>query len=352
MRAGATLRALAGPYRVTLLVTPRFGEPKAPLPSEIFGRCERVVRVDAGETLRTRRHFDVVHVFRLAALPDAQPWLRRAGRRHLDLDELESVSNRRLATLAWASGKEAAARRAEDAAERASFLESEALSRFHRVYVASDADRRTLLKRHAEGAEVVVLPNSLPRPVTTPFPPPDGSTFTLLFVGTLGYEPNEDALLFFCASILPHLQAGADRPVTLRIVGTGVGPAVRRLDSQAGVEVVGEVPDVAPWYRDAHLAVVPLRAGGGTRIKVLEAFAHRRPVVATSLGIEGIAAEDGRHARIADDAGTFATACLHLLHDPRTAEQMAAEAFALFEERYAEDVVAGIVSKPAPRAPG
>jgi glycosyltransferase involved in cell wall biosynthesis len=325
---------------VTLLVAPGSGSPNAPIPEEVLARCERVVRLDAGETLLPRRRFDVVHVFRLAALPHAQPWLKRAGTRHLDLDELESVSNRRLATLARASGKDAAARRAEDAAERTSFLESDALARFDRVYVASEGGRQTLLKRHAEGAEVVVLPNSLPMPVTTPFPPPSGNTLILLFVGTLGYEPNEDALQFFCAGVLPRIQAGADRPVTLRIVGSGAGPAVRRLDGQAGVELIGEVADVAPWYRDAHLAVVPLRAGGGTRIKVLEAFLQQRPVVATTIGIEGIAAEDGRHARIADDPGTFATACLHLLHDPQLAGRMTQDAFDLFQRNYSDDVVA------------
>jgi glycosyltransferase involved in cell wall biosynthesis len=336
MRAAATLRALAQTARVTLLIAPGADAPYTPLARELRAHCERVVHLGLGETLLPRRHFDVVHLFRLAALAAAEPWLRRAAAVHLDLDDLESVSNRRLATLAWASGKETAAHRAEDAAERTGFLENDALARFARVYVCSETARQTLLKRHAAGAEVVVLPNRLPLPVTTPFLPPSGNTFTLLFVGTLDDEANEDAMHFFCAGILPFIQAGADRPVTLRIVGAGAGPTVQRLDSQAGVEVIGEVADVAPWYRDAHVAIAPLRAGAGCRIKVLEAFAQQRPVVATRIGIDGIAAEDGRHALIADDPGTFATACLRFLHEPELSARIAQEAFQLFEERYAE----------------
>lgn len=336
MRAAATLRLLSRSARVTLLIAPGGATAGQPLARELRAICERVVHLGMGNTLSPRRHFDVVHIYRLAGLPTAEPWLRRAAAVHLDLDDLESVSNRRLATLAWASGKEAAAHRAEDAAERTSFLENDALARFARVYVCSERSQQILLKRHAAGAEVLVLPNSLPLPVTTTFPPPSGNTFTLLFVATLGDEANEDAMHFFCAGILPFIQAGADRPVTVRIVGAGAGPAVQRLDSQAGVEVIGDVPDVAPWYRDAHVAIAPLRAGGGCRIKVLEAFARQRPVVATRIGIDGIAAADGRHALIADDPGTFATACLRFLHEPELSARITQEAYRLFSEHYTD----------------
>jgi glycosyltransferase involved in cell wall biosynthesis len=351
MRAGATLRALARRFRVTLLVAPHYGAPGAELPEEIAAVCERVVRVSAGDRLPTRRHFAVVHVYGLAAWPDAAPWLRRAAERHLDLPDLESVTQRRLLMLARETGRDEAARRAESNAAQARALEDSAQSQFDRIYVSSTIDRQTLLKRDGGRAEVIVLPNTLPIPPITPFPPPDRGSFVLLFVGTLGYAPNEDAMQYFTASILPRIQAGADRPVTLRIVGIGAGPAVRRLDGQAGVEVIGEVDDIAPWYRDAHLAVVPLRAGGGTRIKILEAFARRRPVVTTTLGIEGIAVEDGRHAFIADEPAPFATACLRLLNDPPFAEAMAAEAFSLFSQSYSDETLARIVAEAAAAEP-
>lgn len=342
MRAGATLRALARDHRVTLLAAPQAGVPDAALPAAIAAACERIVLAGGGGRLPTRRHFDVVHLFTLAAWPEAAPWLPRAAAIQIDLPVLESVVQRRLAILAHETGRSEAARLAEQAAERAARLEEAALAQFGRIWVSSEAAREALLRRHAAGAEVVVLPQTLPAPAITPFPPPDRGSFVLLFVGTLNDPANEDALQHFTASILPRIQAGANRPVTLRIVGRGASPAVRRLGGQAGVEVIGEVADVAPWYRDAHLAVIPIRAGGGMPIKALEAFVHRRPVVATSLGLEGIAAEDGRHALIADEPGRFATAALRLLHDAPLADAMATEAFALFTQAYTEGRMANL----------
>lgn len=351
MRAAATLRALAGVYRVTLLVAPRYQSPASALPTDLTSLCEQVVDGGAGQRLSRRELFDIVHVFRLAAIPDAAPWLRFADACHLDLDELESVSGQRMAALSRMLGQLAAAQRYEAEAEDARALEDGALARFDRIYVSSDAGREALLGRASGQAKIVTLPNTLPLPETTLFPPPAYTPFTLLFVGTLGYEPNADAIRFFCTDILPRIQAGAARPVTLRIVGAGAATAFRRLEAQAGVEVIGEVDDVAPWYRDAHLAVVPLRAGGGTRIKVLEAFALRRPVVTTPIGVEGIAAEDGTHAMIANDPASFATATLRLLHDPGLAERMTREAYALFSRAYSSDAVSRTITHLAAAPP-
>lgn len=335
MRAGAVLHALTRHYRVTLLITPRYGDRFAPLPPELASHLAQVVRISAEETLSEHLLFDCVHVFRLASLPDATPWLEGAGAIHLDLDEIESRSEQRMASLARSSGHLRDAERAAAAAQEARRLEDDALARFDRVYVAAEGDRARLLQRADVRAEVVTLPNTLPLPVSTLFPPPTRGNFTLLFVGTLGHAPNEDAMVHFCTNVLPRIQAGAHRAVTLRIVGGGVSPAVQRLAGQAGVEVIGPVDDLAPWYRDAHLVVVPLRAGGGTRIKLLEAFAMRRAVVTTPIGVEGLAAEHQRHLLIADEPAPFATATLRLLHDRALAEEMADEAYALFAQSYA-----------------
>lgn len=343
MRAGAIVRALSQRFRVTLLVTAGHGEQALPIPEAVRACCERVLRQGRGEPLSRRERFDIVHVFRRDALADAEPWLRWSTERQIDLDDPESVSEQRLATFARVQGRSEQARQSAEAAERARVEEDVALTRFDRVFVSSEGSRQALLRRNVEKAEVVVLPNSLPLPKTTPFPPLRRGTFTLLFVGRLGHGPNDDALQHFCANILPRIQAGADRPVTLRIVGTGDPAAVRRLDGQAGVELVGAVPDVEPWYRDAHVAIAPMRAGGGSRIKVLEAFALRRPVVATTTGMEGIAAEDGREAYISDDPARFADDCLRLLHDPELAAGMAEEAFGLFRHKYTDERINGIV---------
>jgi glycosyltransferase involved in cell wall biosynthesis len=270
----------------------------------------------------------------------------------LDLDEVESVSRRGIAALLRHNGDVAGALREERAVEQARARENEVLNRFDRIFVASEVDREAL---HGRGrAEIVVLPNSLPLPAITPPPPPSGGPFTLLFVGTLGYPPNADAARFAAEEILPRLQTESERPVALRIVGVGAGAAVRHLATLPGVEVIGEAPEVSPWYRDAHVAIAPLRAGGGTRIKVLEAFAHMRPVVTKTLGIEGIAAESERHVLVADDAETLAIACLRLMDDPALAERLASDAFALFSRAYSSESLARIVATFAPprRSPG
>lgn len=126
---------------------------------------------------------------------------------------------------------------------------------------------------------------------------------------------------------------------------------MRRLAHLPGVTLRGEVSTVIPCYRDAHVAVVPLRAGGGTRIKILEAFALRRPVVSTTVGIAGIAAEDGRHALIADTPTAFAVACHRLYEDRDLAAQIADEAFAHFRRAYSEEILPPIVAPDPSRSP-
>jgi polysaccharide biosynthesis protein PslH len=344
MRAGAVLRALARHYAVTLLVETRYGRGREPIPDEVRRCCLRVVH--AGETwaLSEGERFDVVHVFRLAALAAAAPWLERAGERWLDLDDLESVSRRAIASVHERRGESDRARRQRTVAEWAWRKEDETLRWFDRVFVCSDEDRRALESRPGRRAAIAILPNTLPLPETSLPPPPLDGPWTLLFVGTLSYAPNVDAVELAATEIVPRVQRQAKRPVRLLIVGTGAGPEVLRLGARPGVEVIGEVADVAPWYRAAHVAIVPIRAGGGTRIKILEAFAWRRPVVATAAGIAGIAAVPERHALVADDPDAFAAACLQLLRDSSLAARMADEAFALFLRDYSDDRLAALLA--------
>jgi glycosyltransferase involved in cell wall biosynthesis len=351
MRAGAILRALARHFQVTLLAAPLYAPYRAPVPAEIRACCARVFLENDGAALSSHDRFDVVHVFRLAALPFAASWLgdRAASLRQLDLDDVESVTRHRIAALLATNGEATAATRELAAARAARLREDDALARFDRVFVCSESDRQAVQGRGA--AEVVVFPNTLPLPETTSPPPPTGGPFCLLFVGTLGYYPNQDAMHYFCAEILPRIRSAVGRPVILRIVGTGISAEMRARASLPNVEIISNVPDVAPWYRDAHVAVVPIRAGGGTRIKILEAFAQARPVVTTSIGIEGIAAENGRHALIADDPASFAASCLRLLHDPMFAREMADEAFALLSRAYSDESLARIVATLAPAPP-
>lgn len=352
MRAGAMVCALARAYRVTLLLTAARGQQAWPIPDAIASSCERVVRwssstVSLPRELSRWERFDVVHLFRLEALADAEPWLRWATYRQIDLDDPVSLGAQRVATLARAENRAETAERATAAAEAARQHEDDAISRFDQIFVSSEASRQGLLRRYPSNTPIAVAPNSLPLPESTPVAPPPRGPFVLLLAGAVGSEAHDDAVQHFCGSILPRIQAGADRPVTLRVVGVGESPTVARLGGQAGVEVIGEVADMAACYRDAHIAVVPLRAGGGSRLRVLEAFAQRRPVVSSSAGMEGIDAVDGEHAFLADDPLRFADDVQRLLRDAALAARMTSSAYQLFQERYTEPIVADVIAEVA-----
>lgn len=287
--------------------------------------------------------FEVVHVMRGYLAPFAGPHLEvgRPGagpRVVLDLDEPDSHALATIAALGRRRGDPAGAARDDREAARHADLERTWLPRFDRVLVASAADRARVAGR-APAARVEVVPNAVRVP-RAPARRPGAGDLDLLLVGSLGHVPNEDAARFLCRAVLPRLRAAMGRPVSVGIVGRAPGPAMRGLGAIPGVHVRGDVPRVAPYYARARLAVVPLRAGGGTRIKVLEAFAHRVPVVATPVGVEGLEVEDGRHLLVADGAAGLASACHRLLADPGLARRLETAAARLVGFRYALPVVA------------
>jgi len=376
MRAGMVLQLLAQRYSVSLVVVQLYAPYGVPIPAEIAGLCRDTVVLPTsttttwpapsasrslpkrlGDALRTRRSlaghgdeeairafpgvpFDVVHVFRLAMAPFARPYFDRFApppERHLDLDDVESSTRRRLAALYRLNGNAAMARLEELEAQRSELLETEALRDFDRVYVCSPGDQKGLAR--LAPARVCVLPNALP--LAEPLPPKrrDG-LFTLLFVGTLGYYPNEDAIRHLCVQVLPLLRATAQQAFRVAIVGTGATAAIRQLAELPEVQLIGAVADVAPWYREADAVVVPIRAGGGTRIKVLEAFRYGRPVVSTSMGIEGIEARGDEHVLLGDTPLAFAEQCRRLMGDQSFAESLTQNAYALFKRAYTTEVVA------------
>ena len=127
------------------------------------------------------------------------------------------------------------------------------------------------------------------------------------------------------------------------------GPELEDLHDPPRVSVVGRVPDMAAELAGVDLVVVPVRYGSGTRVKILEAFAQRIPVVSTSVGAEGIGAVDGVHLLVGDDAPALAEACVRLLTEPALRRSVADAAHHLFEERFCSDVVEGAVARLARR---
>jgi glycosyltransferase involved in cell wall biosynthesis len=170
-------------------------------------------------------------------------------------------------------------------------------------------------------------------------PPPDAAEGNdLLFVGYMRYLPNLDAVTYFCDAILPLIKQRIP-DASLAVVGNTQGADIRRLQGLKDVRIVGKVDDVSPFYRNSRIAVVPLRAGGGTRLKILEAMALGRPVVTTSLGCEGLAVEDGTHLMIADTADEFAACVVRLLSDRSFCNRLAKNARELVESRYDWSVI-------------
>jgi glycosyltransferase involved in cell wall biosynthesis len=181
---------------------------------------------------------------------------------------------------------------------------------------------------------VRVVPNGVDLEAFMPTPLP--STPSLVFTGTLDYRPNVDGILWFCREVLPSA-ARRVPGLTLTIAGRRPVPAVRELARQPRVSVIADVADIRPVLQRARLAVVPIRLGTGTRLKVLEAMAAGRPVVGTAVGLEGLGVEAGRHALVADDPAGLADAIVSLCADTELAARLAAGGRQLVEARYGWD---------------
>jgi glycosyltransferase involved in cell wall biosynthesis len=167
----------------------------------------------------------------------------------------------------------------------------------------------------------------------------------------MDWLPNGDAMQFFCRDVLPLIRAQAP-DVCLTIVGRAPTPAVKRLAEGQGIEVTGRVDDVRPYMKEADVYVVPLRIGGGTRLKIFEAMAMGQAVVSTTIGAEGLPVTDGEHVMIADDPRAFAQTVIDLLRNPERRAQLAAAARALVVERYDWSAVAGELEEALVRMSG
>ena len=208
--------------------------------------------------------------------------------------------------------------------------EKSAWQRFDGVVLTSERDAQ-LLSEVSPKARRVVVPNGVDvqqfAPSTTS---PEADR--LLFFGANNYFPNHDALLYFIDEILPKIVE--HRPnVKLSIVGPGVQPAVMARQS-AHVEVVGFVADLMPQLERASAVIVPLRIGGGTRLKIVEAMAKSKAIVSTRIGAEGIDLTHERDVLLADTPVEFAAQVVRVLEDRDLAQRLGQQARVLAEERY------------------
>lgn len=160
----------------------------------------------------------------------------------------------------------------------------------------------------------------------------------LVFVGSFIHEPNVDAMLYFCREIFPQI-AQAVPDVQLKIIGNAPPEEIKALASER-VEVLGYVPETAPYLETSYISVAPLRFGAGMKGKIGEAMSHALPVVTTAAGIEGFGLTPDRDVLVGDTPETFASAVIQLLMDQALYERIRMAGFEFIRRNYSEEAVA------------
>ena len=269
-----------------------------------------------------RTPVDLLQIEYTQLAPYARGVLART--RVIDLHNVESAAMRSLAAIHSAPAGlllslEAAALRT---------IERRALTEFDALVVVSDEERKRV---GAGPARLLVCPNGWDVEAPLPF----GDELTAVFVALLGWGPNADAAVWLGNEVWPAVRARLPT-ASLLLVGREPSAKVRALAGN-GLEVTGSVPDVSPYLSRARVATAPLRAGGGSRLKVLEALAAGRPVVATSIGAEGLLDLAGRGLMLADSTAAFADALVSLLEDRALAERLGREGHEAVRDAYSWD---------------
>ena len=202
------------------------------------------------------------------------------------------------------------------------------------VHVMSEADR-TYLSRFLPGGEskVHVVPNAVDIVHFTPPEPSQPRGPELLFLGNFQHLPNLDALEFLLDEVWPTVRR-SHPAAQLRVVGAAAGPEVHRYDGVEGVRVVGAVADTVAHYQSCRALVAPIRAGSGTRLKILEAMACGAPVISTTIGAEGIDGVPGEDFLIADSPSELAREIGRLLDDDELCGRLGRAGRSLVERRY------------------
>jgi glycosyltransferase involved in cell wall biosynthesis len=294
--------------------------------------CEPHETAGALKKFCETRRLDALFVFRLDSCALIAGSLDDFPPASLDLDELDSRRNELILNLRARNGEDSPDPATQRAQITLRLMEKTIIPRFGKVFVSSEEEARRV--RLVTGARrVAVLPNVFPsRSPARTEPPPHPRE--ILFVGNLSYYPNEDAVRHFGKEVWPLLQKALEDSVVFRVVGMGCSPSLLEWRDHPGVRFMGYQEDLSPWYARASLVVAPLRAGGGTRIKILEAFSHGCPVVSTTLGAEGLKVSDGENILLADAPEAFAEACCAALTQPGLAARLARAGHRLHGENY------------------
>jgi polysaccharide biosynthesis protein PslH len=207
------------------------------------------------------------------------------------------------------------------------------LRRADHVLTVSEDDREFFCK-YIDAARLSVIPTGADtqyfRPTSTP-----EKLHSLVFTGSMDWLPNEDAIIFFTKEILPLIRKEVPH-VSLTVVGRKPSQRLHKLAaSQPNIKLTGWVEDIRPFLASSAVCIVPLRIGGGTRLKIFEAMSMGKAIVSTTVGAEGLPVRPGEHLLIADEPTAFARSTVGLLRDPTQRNRLGDAAHKLVEEKYA-----------------
>jgi glycosyltransferase involved in cell wall biosynthesis len=288
---------------------------------------------DRSEVLDHLEHYDLVWIYQLSTADAFGRW--RWPRSVLDFNDVPSTV---LQTQARHGDSASDRLRARLHIPVARCREGLAQSRFTTLCVCSGADANRLPMKRT----VQVIPNGFPRPVREsvrrPARPP-----RIGFVGTFEYPPNVEGVRWFIETCWPTITR-AQPDVQLRLIGAGGGTPGVVPDGSANVTALGWVDDAESEIATWSMMIVPLRMGGGTRVKIAEGLSRRCPIVSTSFGAQGYDARDGREMLLSDTGTDFAAACIGLLRQPDRAAAIAERGWNAFLEHWTWEALRPAVS--------
>jgi glycosyltransferase involved in cell wall biosynthesis len=217
--------------------------------------------------------------------------------------------------------------------------ESTYLKYYQCIIAMSDTDRQYLKSLCPEAKRIEVVPNGVDLDYFSPSLNQRVEPFSLLFSGTMGHPPNEEAMIFFCHHIFPKVLHRFPN-AKLTIVGRAPSPSIEKWGKQHNIQVTGFVPDTRPYFEKAEVFIVPLLSGSGTRLKILEAMAMGKAIVSTSIGAEGIEYTHEKNIVIANDAEQFAESILTLFQNRDYRKKLEESAKLLVAEKYSWNIMA------------
>lgn len=383
MRCGMALEALAIRYRITLVVASQNPDlSEAMLPDSMRSLCSRVwirglAPTDVQDSMAARirsqpkllqfamhaiwpipldlcwvpaawcdelkewlahESFSSVHAFRLSMMQLVTPLVAAITPVVLDLDDIESKAMKRLACLQRSDLGRVMYMLKRLEAIKTAWAERNAVRRAQRVLVCSEADRIEMSRRF-DSAKPLVMPNGVRVPTQLSSRAIEGP-LRVLFVGSLDYAPNQDAVALLIGGLAAEITSAVPQGVTWRIVGRR--PPADMVDQvhRAGMTLVADAPDMREHYDWADTLIVPIRSGGGTRIKILEALSLGRPVVSSTLGAEGLELKVEKDILIADTAEQYAKAFYRLATDASLYDRLIVSGRETVEKLYSPATIA------------